>query len=265
MRPTELAILSAVPLEIESFSGSFPIRGELRIAGKRFTLHQHHGLSLMIGTTGIGKTNAAAVTAAVLTRFGPIEVWLTGCSGAYEKSALDIGDVLVTREWICGDEGVLEKGTRVPSGHIDIPVLTVNGVSLFDRFPIHAFASGRFALESVTPGKYAIDSGNRLTPLQPDSVCGNFFNIAHGPSLTIGMVSGDPQTADERYRYSSALAENMEGSAVAQTCLLFGAPFFECRGISNIAGVRAKSEWKIAEAMKNCNSLIRHMLEGAAR
>ena len=75
------------------------------------------------------------------------------------------------------------------------------------------------------------------------------------------MVSGDPQTALRRFQHHRALAENMEGSAIAQTCLLFGAPLMECRGISNTAGVRDKLQWDFGKAMYNCHAILRNLLD----
>ncbi len=79
------------------------------------------------------------------------------------------------------------------------------------------------------------------------------------------MVSGDPETAADRFRSYGALAENMEGSAVAQVCLLFDAPFLEWRGISNIAGVRDKDRWDFPKAITHCHAVTRHLLESFSR
>jgi futalosine hydrolase len=75
------------------------------------------------------------------------------------------------------------------------------------------------------------------------------------------MTSGDIHTADARFLSFRALAENMEGSAIAQTCLLFDVPFLEFRGISNMAGVRDKTKWDIGAAMEHCLSVIKHLLD----
>jgi len=75
------------------------------------------------------------------------------------------------------------------------------------------------------------------------------------------MASGDTQTADARFRRHGALAENMEGSAIAQTCLLFDLPFLEFRGISNMAGVRDKTRWDIGSALDHCIAVIKLLLD----
>jgi futalosine hydrolase len=69
------------------------------------------------------------------------------------------------------------------------------------------------------------------------------------------------EIARERFQRYGALAENMEGSAVAQACFRFDVPFLECRGISNIVGDRCKERWRIGEAMAHCHSVILNWLD----
>ena len=53
----------------------------------------------------------------------------------------------------------------------------------------------------------------------------------------------------ERGRHPSALAEEMEGFAVAVAAGLFGVPLRIVRGASNRAGDRNHAEWRMAEAL----------------
>lgn len=257
----DLAILAAVPAEIRPLSGSLPSCGNFDIAGSLFTLHEYHGITLATGATGIGKVNAAAIAAAFLTRFGPLEVWNIGCSGAYNEAGLSVTDVLITTKWICGDEGVIEQPHAIPTASIGIPLLSRNGTDFFDHFQCHQFEPRKIALNLVSPGRYSINCSHNMEPAFPGEAHEDCFTVAFGPSLTIGMASGDEETARLRFKAYRTMAENMEGSAVAQVCLLFGTPFLECRGISNMAGIRDKSKWKFEKAIFNCHSVIRHILD----
>ena len=78
------------------------------------------------------------------------------------------------------------------------------------------------------------------------------------------MASGDVETAEKRFQTHGALAENMEGSAIAQVCFLFDVPFLECRGISNIAGIRDKKHWDLDLAVDRSHAVIGHVLESIA-
>ena len=70
------------------------------------------------------------------------------------------------------------------------------------------------------------------------------------------MASGDPRVASERFRRYGAYAENMEGSAVAQACYRFHIPVVECRGMSNIAGIRAKESWQLEKSIAHCHGIV---------
>jgi len=61
--------------------------------------------------------------------------------------------------------------------------------------------------------------------------------------------------------FPKALAEDMEGFAVAAACQLAGVPLSIVRGISNCAGDRDHSRWKIAEAMIAAVRLVEEMDE----
>ena len=62
--------------------------------------------------------------------------------------------------------------------------------------------------------------------------------------------SASPEEANWRtQKFPSAAAEDMEAFAIASVCREFSIPLTIVRGISNIAGSRQLSEWKVAEAM----------------
>lgn len=261
MRQPDLAILGATPGEIFPLAAAFSQTGTLELAGNSFARFDYRGLALLVGTTGIGKVNAAAVTAAVLCRFGPRTIWNAGCAGAYHGGGLRIGDVFISRECLCGDEGVLQTGGIVPSGHIGIPLLPNGDHPVYDRLPVAPLTT----VESVLPeGKYRLDRQNCLQPCRDAAFRNDCFAVKYGSSLTVGMVSGDAATADARFRHHGAIAENMEGSAVAQVCRLFDAAFLECRGISNHAGNRDKASWNFEAALVRSHAVIRYLLDNLA-
>jgi futalosine hydrolase len=41
----------------------------------------------------------------------------------------------------------------------------------------------------------------------------------------------------------------MEGAAAAHVCALYGVPFLEVRGISNLVGDRDRQSWQVEEAV----------------
>jgi futalosine hydrolase len=263
MEKIDLAILGATTGEIAPLYSLFRPAGSFKVAGNPFSTYIYRDLKLLIGTTGVGKVNASATTASVLSRFRATEVWNIGCAGAYGDSGLEIGDVLVTLSCICGDEGILEKNGPMPTSRLEIPLVLKNGLAFDDSFPLDEFVSRRRIQSLLPAGVYGLNSSGGIQTC--DNEChiekSHEFRIRYGPSLTVGMVSGDVQTAAERSTRYGALAENMEGSAVAQTCLLFEAPFLEIRGISNMAGIRDKAKWELTVAIDRCVAVVRRLLD----
>ncbi len=268
-RRFHVAILGAIPLEIESLVRDMDSPEVSILAGQECFMDRIGAVSVLVGTTGLGKVNAAITTATLLERFQVDVVWSVGCAGAFGSGPLCIGDVLVADSVLCGDEGVLTERDIESCRCIGIPLVSRNGVDHYDAFPL----SGSRVFEmvrAITPaGRYRItESGLEALPpeMSWEGDCfgslaeGPFFQIAYGPSLTVGMVSGSPGTARKRFERYRALAENMEGSAVAQTCLRFGVPMLECRGMSNVAGVRDKSHWRLEPALDNCHGVLKTWL-----
>ncbi len=263
MERIDLAILGATAREIAPFSRCFPLSSEIDIAGNHFGIHRHEESCLLIGTTGIGKVNAAAVCAAVLSNRDVAEVWNVGCSGAYRISGLRIGDVLVSRCCICADEGILRKDGTDGMDVIGIPLLLKDGGPIYDRFSLEESIQRKQLSALLPQGTYSLDSYGLILPGERDE--NHSFRIVYGDSLTVGMASGDPETADKRFLLHGALAESMEGSALAQACFLFEVPFLEIRGISNLAGVRDKSKWDFDAAIDHSTSVTAHLLQQSAR
>ena len=158
MEQIDLAILGATRGEISSLSESFPQLERIEIAGNVFTRHARRNFNFLIGSTGIGKVNAAAVSASVLTRFQVMEVWCVGCAGAYGGAGLRIGDVLITRNSICGDEGVLHQDGVSSTELIGIPLLQKEVRLFYDRFPLEGFETFHKVNTLLPPGMYRRDA-----------------------------------------------------------------------------------------------------------
>lgn len=267
MERIDLVILGATPGEIAPFQVLFKrsISGE--IAGNAFSIYDYGDLKLLIMATGLGKVNAAAISAAVLSRFRADEVWNIGCAGAYLGSALEIGDVLISESCICADEGILGKEGPMPSSSLGIPLVVKNGRPFYDSFPLEEALCRRQIQALLPAGAYGAGPSGGFEPGRAGGATQerSGFGIHYGTSLTVGMASADIETADERFSRFRALAENMEGSAIAQTCLLFDVPFLELRGISNIAGVRDKAQWDLGAAIRHCAAVVMRLLDNRKR
>ena len=76
--------------------------------------------------------------------------------------------------------------------------------------------------------------------------------------LLLTVCAASANAEDVRLRrqvFREAVAEDMEGFAVALACRLRGVPFDIVRGISNSAGDRDKSHWQVAAALEAAGRL----------
>lgn len=82
------------------------------------------------------------------------------------------------------------------------------------------------------------------------------------PIVTVTTVTGTASsTAMIANRYPHAVAEAMEGFAVATAATKFGLPFIEVRAISNPIGPRDRSRWNIPAALSALTSAFAALLE----
>ncbi|MCM0080133.1 futalosine hydrolase [Geomonas sp. Red32] len=215
---------SAVPVELghlEAYRGS--------VAGRE----------VLCAVTGIGKANAASATTVLLER-KEIELLVNiGCGGAFPGQGLSVGGLAIATSECFADEGVL-----TPQGWHGLDLI---GIPLFEH-------GGRPVFNAVElPGELASFS------LQLARRLG--VSAQQGPFLTVSTCSGTSARAAELLAHFPALCENMEGAAVAQMALLYGVPFLEVRGISNLVEDRDLSRWDLKGAVTAAQSFVLELLQ----
>lgn len=166
---------------------------------------------------GFGLVAAAARTSQLLANRAPQRVLLLGIAGALSQE-LEIGAAYSFQEVAC-------FGVGAGSGQ--------------------DFRSAAMMGWSHWPGPPRIDD---CLPLE-------------GPAsglqlLTCCSASGNSQDASLHLEaFPSAVAEDMEGFAVAAACRLASVPVQIIRGISNRAGDRNHARWQVASAMQAATDL----------
>lgn len=179
---------------------------------------------------GVGKTGAAAATATRLALGGVRAVVSFGVAGAYPQSGLRIGDVAVATEVAVIDEG-LEAGDRfVPFARPGMPVPGAEWTE--------TDAALRDALLSGAPPSFA---------------------VAAGRIATVSVCAGTHRLAEERGALG-AVAEGMEGAAVAWAAAAHRIPFVEVRGISNECGPREGRPFDLATALAHADEMLRRLV-----
>ncbi|QDV67896.1 Futalosine hydrolase [Rosistilla carotiformis] len=171
---------------------------------------------------GFGPIAAAARTASLLAQHRPSRVYLVGIAGAV--------------------------GTQ----------LSVGQASAFDRVSCYGVGAG-----SGIRHQSAAELGwNQWSPEAGDSIV---IGPPSQPSRhLVSVCSASADAADVqayRGRFPDALAEDMEGFGVAMACHLNRVGLSIIRGISNVAGDRDKSRWRIAAALNAAGELLRQVID----
>ena len=194
---------------------------------------------VLLAVTGIGKVNAACAATLILERCSPQLLINTGCGGAFAGSGLSVGDLAIASE-----ENFPEEGVQTPDGWrgldlIGIPVFEGRGERVFNRVPLsRELAAGALGC--------AREHG---------------FRSELGPFHTVSTCSGTAGRGGELLRRYPGICENMEGGALAQVALIYGTPFLEVRGISNLVEDRDLSRWELPRAVAEVQRVLLRYLE----
>lgn len=185
---------------------------------------------------GFGLVAAAALTAQIVADLRPERVLLVGIAGTFsgdlpvasatafdEVACYGIGAGSGEEHRTAGDMGWNYVGGRVSDINIGGPVIA-------DVITLQGLRSTS-----------AVDQSCQL--------------------LSVTSVSGDSHdTAIRRRRFPGAMAEDMEGFAVAMACRLAAVPVTVVRGISNQVGDRNVANWEIKLALEAAADLTKEVL-----
>lgn len=184
-----------------------------------------------VETCGFGPIAAAARTAELLALHRPARVLLIGICGAYDAAQHAVGSALEFDAVSVEGIGVGEGASLIAPpalGFPQWPGSLTSGAEIFDRI----------ALATSEP---------------------------HDPPrllLTTCSASADAEhSAVRRQRFPDALAEDMEGFAVALACSLQSTPLRIVRGVSNQVGDRAPERWRIPAALAAAREFALEILE----
>lgn len=213
-------LTAAMPMEARLLSGR--LQAAPSLGGRRCFQGRLGSRELILLLTGMGMVNAAQAVTAALESLGPVAgVINLGCAGAYAKAGLELGQAAVAEAMIFADQGVATSRRLHGLEKISIPLLERPGRKpIYNRLPVDRELSQELSAGDLPQGAFA----------------------------TVGQVSGDASVASAVEQRWGAILEEMEGAAVAQVALHYGAPFAAVRGVSNQAGDRELDVLAGAEA-----------------
>ncbi len=183
---------------------------------------------------GFGPIAAAIRTTQLIARIRPRHVLLVGIAGAYD-------------------------GERDPVGEARV----------FSTVSIEGIGAGR-GVELIGPNKLGFpqwpgSDDTRTTPIDESIELACPPDVGCGELLTTCAASDSPAHAAERLeRHPRAVAEDMEGYAVAMACAFEEIPLTIVRGISNVVGDRRPENWRIPSALAAARRLLIELFESGA-
>jgi futalosine hydrolase len=163
-----------------------------------------------------------------------------GVGGAYPSSGARIGDIVIAREEIAGDEGVLTVEGFRDTSSIGIPLLKTATARIFSTYPAPEALLARSQRTLATQAKPVVHTG---------------------AFVTLSTCTGTTARARELEQRYHALCENMEGAAAAHVAEQHGVPWLEARGISNIVEDRDLSKWDLPKAAGVVQDAVLRLLE----
>jgi len=162
---------------------------------------------------GFGPIAAAARAATLLASERPGRILLVGLAGSLDPGRAPAGSAIEFSEVAVDGVGAGEGETALGVGAVGFPQWEDAGGAVTDRIELAA-------------------------------------STASALLLTVCAASDSKMQAQRRReRFPGALAEDMEGFAVALACRMHGVPLRVIRGVSNRAGDRDPTTWRVDEAL----------------
>ncbi len=196
------------------------------------------GKSFLLLVTGLGPINAAMnlgkLMGESITIQGVINI---GIAGSFDLGSLALLDLVVVQEEIWPEYGLYtEKG--IEAKKLSYPLGKIGSKSVWDRVVLE-IEGAKEAMAINLPDQWPWVR-----------------------SLSLAGVSGTPERVRELISKYNAQLENMEGFALAWTCIQEKIPFLELRAISNLVGTRDKSYWDIKGAIKSLANIFDQLWSG---
>jgi futalosine hydrolase len=256
----EVVLLVATDIEAALLAPALRDAGEFLVAGKRILVGElaplrsepgrsDTGCRVALAVSGLDKVNAAHLLTCVLQTMRPhprlvLQIGIAGgLPSVGEFVPAVIGDVVLATQ-----EAYSDTGTSTPHGwqsarDLGWPVALYDGKETGGVFPLDGPLVA--AALGVVAAAAAREDEDAFAAIRPEQ----HPRVFAGPCITASQVTGVNAEAKELAERWEALAESMEGAAAAHICALYGVPFLEVRGISNVVGDRDRAHWQVRRAV----------------
>lgn len=273
-----MVVLTATDLEAEPLRAAMVRPRHFKVAGKTVYVGEladsgsgetgvegagAAGTRLILAVSGCDKVNTAVTLTCLLQAMTPRPrlVVQVGIAGAFPAGGIarDVrpGDVIVATQESYSDTGSSSPCGWIAAAELGLSIAEVDGVELGGVFPAEP-GLVEWASDTLTGAGFSGAPGHGEVKAEPA--------LWQGPCVTSSMVTGRDDEARTLAQRWGALAESMEGAAAAHVCALYGVPFLEVRGISNLVGDRDRPSWLVQEAVDSAGraalALVRARVAG---
>lgn len=232
-----LLLLSAMPEESARIHRQLPKEGrtETEILGRKVYEYKMENRSYLFSTTAMGKVSAAAHTTALIQAFSPRGVLFFGLAGGIDRSFQHRGDLVIADSLFQYD---LDCSPIPPFRKYEVPELKEVLLS-----PDRTLSEALFQAAQFTMG---YDENH----------------VYRGE-----IATGDRFVTDGEWVKRLALerprlrAMEMEGAAVAQSCILTRTPFAVIRAISDFSDSSSAEEFGASLLDLPCDHLANTILK----
>ena len=226
-------IIGAMEPEVAILKAKLTNAQSTEHAGYTFYQGQLEGSDVVIVQSGIGKVAAALATAVLIDRFQVDYVVNTGSAGGFDTT-LKVGDIVVSSEVRYHDVDLTAFGYEVGQ-------LPANPAAFIPHAELVAAASK--GIEQLT-------SDQNIKAITGLITTGDTF------------MTKEEDVAKARANFPTMAAVEMEGAAIAQTCLQLKTPFVVIRSLSDIAGKESPQTFEeyLETAAVNSSQLVLNML-----
>lgn len=225
----KIALLAAMAEEIDEVKTMLQEPKAVIVGNREFITGKLEGVDCVVAFSKWGKVAATITATLLITEFHVTHLLFIGTAGAL-ASELKVGDIVVAKRLVQHD-----LDARPIISRFELPLL--NKVYVDSDSELSAVAS-QAVTNLLNRGPESIVSAEAVKEFQLN------------PALHIGDVaSGDQfinsdEKRDELLRLlPNVLCVEMEGAAVAQTCLEFAVPFTVVRIISDSADHNARVDF----------------------
>lgn len=226
-----LGIIAAVPQELEALNAALSDRTWESVCGMTYSFGRLNGRELVTSMCGMGKVYAAICAQTMILRYAPEAIVNIGVAGALGEG-LRIGDIVI------GDTLVQHD---------------------YDLSPI-GYEKGRI------PGLDGVEmrADSRLCALARQAADAAGLRCAVGRIATGDSFISSKEDRERIVSQFGALACEMEGGSIAQTCLNAKLPFCVIRAVSDNADGSAGLSFGefISSAAENAVTVLRRVAGG---